>query len=83
MFHLIYSVCPPLADVTEKDVAMYSSRSLPVATAAKERHAKTLRKKQLPWWKILGEEWEGDDVEDFQEEKERLEAELLLEAMGI
>ncbi|KAK3787699.1 hypothetical protein RRG08_031928 [Elysia crispata] len=77
----LLALAPPLKDVTEKDVAMYSSRSLPVAVAAKDRHLKMLRTKQLPWWKILGEE-EGD-AEDFQEEKERLEAEMLLEAMGI
>ncbi|GFN86337.1 Iq calmodulin-binding motif-containing protein 1-like [Plakobranchus ocellatus] len=77
----LLALAPPLKDVTEKDVAMYSSRSLPVAIAAKERHAKTLRMRQLPWWKILGEEEE--DPEDVKEGKEQLEAELLLEAMGI
>ncbi|GFR71692.1 IQ calmodulin-binding motif-containing protein 1 [Elysia marginata] len=78
----LLALAPPLKDVTEKDVAMYSSRSLPVAVAAKDRHARSLRLKQLPWWKILGEEGDGD-AEDLQEERERMEAEMLLEAMGI
>ncbi|RUS91233.1 hypothetical protein EGW08_001039, partial [Elysia chlorotica] len=56
----LLALAPPLKGVTEKDVAMYSSRSLPVAVAAKERHARVLRAKQLPWWRVLGEDQDAD-----------------------
>jgi hypothetical protein len=43
-------VAPPLNSVTEKDVEMYSSNLLPVATKAKTDHIEQLRllRRSLP-----------------------------------
>ena len=53
---------------------MYSSRSLAVATKAKEQHNAMLKRLQQPWWR---QKWQEDDELD-EEEKEKLESELQL-----
>ncbi|XP_025084498.1 IQ calmodulin-binding motif-containing protein 1-like [Pomacea canaliculata] len=65
-------LAPPLKDVTQKDVEMFSSRSLPVATKAKAQHNVSLQRLQRPWWRQLwDEEEEMDDAL-----QEQLEAEM-------
>lgn len=65
-------MAPPLKDVTQKDVEMFSSRSLPVATKAKAQHNVSLQRLQRPWWRqLLDEEEEMDDAL-----QEQLEAEM-------
>ncbi|XP_070175320.1 IQ calmodulin-binding motif-containing protein 1-like [Littorina saxatilis] len=69
-------LAPPLKDVTEKDVEMYSSRSLPVATKAKQQHTAVLTRLQRPWWR---QKWQEDDEPEMDEdERERMESELQL-----
>eukprot|EP00795_Rhopilema_esculentum_P014283 gene14283-5316_t len=69
---------PKLTEVTKKDVEMLSSRSVPVAVAARRQHNEVLRKQQQPWWQSLMEENEDVDIAKL---KERLkEGELTDEA---
>ncbi|XP_052803599.1 IQ calmodulin-binding motif-containing protein 1-like [Mya arenaria] len=56
------SLAPPLDKVTQKDVEMYSTRSVPVATKARVNHMETLRNLQLPWWKKLGDEFQEAEI---------------------
>ncbi|OXB81613.1 UNVERIFIED_CONTAM: hypothetical protein H355_008775 [Colinus virginianus] len=53
---------PRLAEITEKDLAVFMSRSVPVATRARESHSAMLKHARWPWWKKLGDEFEEDDV---------------------
>ncbi|XP_065607184.1 IQ calmodulin-binding motif-containing protein 1 [Cyrtonyx montezumae] len=53
---------PQLAEITEKDLAVFMSRSVPVAIRAKESHSAMLKHARWPWWKKLGDEFEEDDV---------------------
>lgn len=62
-------MAPSLKDVTEKDVEMYSSFSLPVATKAKANHRHEMDKLTQPWWKRLGDEFH----EPVFEEEEKLQ----------
>ena len=66
----------PLASLTDKDVEMYSSRSLPVATKAKQQHAAMVTRLQRPWWRTKWQEGEEEGMDD--DEKERLESELMM-----
>ncbi|XP_045208275.2 IQ calmodulin-binding motif-containing protein 1-like [Mercenaria mercenaria] len=58
------SLAPDLNKVTDRDVDMYSSRSVPVATKARVNHMETLRNLQLPWWKKLGDEFQDSEVQE-------------------
>ena len=69
----MFAVAPPLKDVTQKDVEMYSSRSLPVATKAKQQHNAMLQRLQQPWWR---QEWQDDELDE--EEKDKIESEIQL-----
>ncbi|XP_068543585.1 IQ calmodulin-binding motif-containing protein 1 [Anas acuta] len=53
---------PRLAETTEKDLAVFMSRSVPVATKAKQSHNAMLKYARWPWWKKLGDEFVEDDV---------------------
>ncbi|KAK7495678.1 hypothetical protein BaRGS_00013125 [Batillaria attramentaria] len=69
-------LAPPLKDVTQKDVEMYSSRSLPVATKAKAQHNATLQRLQRPWWR---QQWEEDEeIDELERENYIAEMNLLL-----
>ena len=57
-------MAPDLNKVTHRDVNMYSSRSVPVATKARVSHMETLRNLQLPWWKKLGDEFQDTEVQE-------------------
>ena len=59
---VLFPVAPGLESVTQKDVEMYSSRSVPVATKARVNHMETLRNLQLPWWKKLGDEFQDSEI---------------------
>ncbi|KFP26579.1 IQ calmodulin-binding motif-containing protein 1, partial [Colius striatus] len=53
---------PGLAETTEKDLDVFMSRSIPVATKARQTHNTMLKYNRLPWWKKLGDEFMDDDV---------------------
>ncbi|NXT88621.1 IQCB1 protein, partial [Anhinga rufa] len=53
---------PGLAETTEKDIDVFMSRSIPVATKARQSHNTMLKYTRWPWWKKLGDEFEEDDV---------------------
>ncbi|XP_053553202.1 IQ calmodulin-binding motif-containing protein 1, partial [Bombina bombina] len=54
---------PSLTKVTEKDLEMFNSRSVPIALKAKESHSTMLKRSRWPWWKKLSDEFiEEDDV---------------------
>ncbi|KAK2525884.1 Iqcb1 [Columba guinea] len=53
---------PGLAEATEKDLDVFLSRSIPVATKARQSHNTMLKYTRWPWWKKLGAEFEEDDV---------------------
>ncbi|KAG8432149.1 hypothetical protein GDO86_016691, partial [Hymenochirus boettgeri] len=55
---------PSLSEVTEKDVEVFTSRTLPVAVKAKQSHNMMMKRSRWPWWRKLGDE--------FIEEDERL-----------
>ncbi|XP_060591516.1 IQ calmodulin-binding motif-containing protein 1-like [Ruditapes philippinarum] len=58
------ALAPDLNKVTQRDVDMYSSRSVPVATKARVSHMETLRNLQLPWWKKLGDEFQDSEIQE-------------------
>ncbi|KAM6397697.1 IQ calmodulin-binding motif-containing protein 1 isoform 2-T5 [Pluvialis apricaria] len=53
---------PGLAETTEKDLDVFTSRSIPVATKARQSHNTMLKYARWPWWKKLGDEFVEDDV---------------------
>ncbi|NWH82442.1 IQCB1 protein, partial [Piaya cayana] len=53
---------PGLADTTEKDLDVFMSRSVPVATKARQSHNTMLKYNSWPWWKKLGDEFVEDDA---------------------
>ncbi|KFP77353.1 IQ calmodulin-binding motif-containing protein 1, partial [Acanthisitta chloris] len=53
---------PGLAETTEKDLGVFRSRSIPVATKARQSHNTMLKHTRWPWWKKLGDEFVEDDV---------------------
>ncbi|XP_074884882.1 IQ calmodulin-binding motif-containing protein 1 [Buteo buteo] len=53
---------PGLARTTEKDLDVFMSRSIPVATKARQSHNTMLKYTRWPWWKKLGDEFMEDDV---------------------
>ncbi|NWW99299.1 IQCB1 protein, partial [Caloenas nicobarica] len=53
---------PGLAEATEKDLDVFMSRSIPVATKARQSHNTMLKYTRWPWWKKLGDEFVEDDV---------------------
>ncbi|KAH9509779.1 IQ calmodulin-binding motif-containing protein 1 [Bulinus truncatus] len=75
----LIQLAPSLQAVTQKDIDMYSSRSLPVATVAKQQHNETLKRLQQPWWKVLG----MDELEINDDDKDRIKAELFLDNLGL
>ncbi|KAM4698182.1 IQ calmodulin-binding motif-containing protein 1-like [Rhinophrynus dorsalis] len=52
---------PSLADVTEKEVDTFTSRSVPIALKAKQCHSTMLKRSRWPWWKKLGDEFSEED----------------------
>ncbi|XP_069080376.1 IQ calmodulin-binding motif-containing protein 1 isoform X2 [Pleurodeles waltl] len=55
---------PGLKESTEKDLDIYTSRSIPVATKAKQCHNLMLKYTRWPWWKKLGDEFMDDEAVD-------------------
>ncbi|XP_005049653.1 PREDICTED: IQ calmodulin-binding motif-containing protein 1 isoform X3 [Ficedula albicollis] len=53
---------PGLAETTEKDLGTFMSRSIPIATKARQSHNTMLKYTRWPWWKKLGDEFMEDDV---------------------
>ncbi|KAM6348270.1 IQ calmodulin-binding motif-containing protein 1 isoform 2-T5 [Alca torda] len=53
---------PGLAEIMEKDLDVFMSRSIPVATKARQSHNTMLKYTRCPWWKKLGDEFVEDDV---------------------
>ncbi|CAI9719863.1 calmodulin-binding motif-containing 1-like [Octopus vulgaris] len=53
---------PKLESVTEKDIDIYSSPSLPISTKAKIAHKKALKKIAAPWWQKLEDSDEEEDI---------------------
>ncbi|NWS62673.1 IQCB1 protein, partial [Chunga burmeisteri] len=53
---------PGFAEITEKDLDVFMSRSVPVATKARQSHNTMLKYTHWPWWKKLGDEFVEDDV---------------------
>ncbi|XP_054133949.1 IQ calmodulin-binding motif-containing protein 1 [Melozone crissalis] len=53
---------PGLAETTEKDIGAFMSRSIPVASKARQAHNTMLKYTCRPWWKKLGDEFMEDDV---------------------
>ncbi|PKU40187.1 hypothetical protein llap_9503 [Limosa lapponica baueri] len=53
---------PGLAETTGKDLDVFMSRSVPVATKARQSHNTMLKYTRWPWWKKLGDEFVEDDV---------------------
>ncbi|XP_076091830.1 IQ calmodulin-binding motif-containing protein 1-like isoform X1 [Mytilus galloprovincialis] len=60
-------LAPPLNSVTDKDVEMYSSNLLPVATKAKTNHIEQLRLLRQPWWKKLCDEYQDQEYVDDEQ----------------
>ncbi|XP_064594930.1 IQ calmodulin-binding motif-containing protein 1-like [Liolophura sinensis] len=58
---------PPLKDLTDKDVDMFSSRSVPVAARAQQAHKEELRLLRQPWWRKLGDEYQDQLYEEEQD----------------
>ncbi|KAK3591386.1 hypothetical protein CHS0354_005304 [Potamilus streckersoni] len=63
----LVSLAPDLSHVTEKDVEMFSSRSVPVATKARVNHMEQLRIMKLPWYRKLGDEYQDTMIEEEED----------------
>ncbi|NWU96977.1 IQCB1 protein, partial [Upupa epops] len=64
---------PGLAETTEKDLDVFMSRSVPVATKARQSHNTMLKYTHWPWWKKLEED---EFVEENVVPDDALNAEL-------
>ncbi|XP_072274015.1 IQ calmodulin-binding motif-containing protein 1 [Pyxicephalus adspersus] len=53
---------PSLKDATEKDIDLFTSRSIPVALKAKQSHNTMLKRSCWPWWKKLSDEFIEEDI---------------------
>ncbi|NXN06685.1 IQCB1 protein, partial [Indicator maculatus] len=53
---------PGLAETTEKDLHVFMSRSISVATKARQSHNTMLKYTRWPWWKKLEDEFMEDGV---------------------
>ncbi|XP_072325832.1 IQ calmodulin-binding motif-containing protein 1-like [Scyliorhinus torazame] len=53
---------PSLKEATEQDTVMFSSRSVPVATRARQSHNTMLQFTRGPWWKKLGDEFQDPEM---------------------
>ncbi|XP_075037273.1 IQ calmodulin-binding motif-containing protein 1 isoform X2 [Mixophyes fleayi] len=53
---------PSLRGATEKDIELFTSRSVPVALKAKQCHSTMLKRSRWPWWKKLSDEFVEEDV---------------------
>ncbi|KAM5153212.1 IQ calmodulin-binding motif-containing protein 1 [Mantella aurantiaca] len=52
---------PNLKEATEKDIDLFTSRSIPVALKAKQSHSTMLKRSRWPWWKKLSDEFVEED----------------------
>lgn len=52
---------PSLKEATEKDIDLFTSRSIPVALKAKQSHSTMLKRSRWPWWKKLSDEFVEED----------------------
>ena len=58
-------------NVTSEDVESFSSRSRPVAAAARRQHNEMLKRLKQPWWKSLSEETDERDLEHLRDVAKR------------
>ncbi|XP_072436040.1 IQ calmodulin-binding motif-containing protein 1-like isoform X2 [Chiloscyllium punctatum] len=58
---------PGLKEATEKDVEVFSSRSVPVAARARQSHNTMLQYTRGPWWKKLGDEFQDPEMIDTED----------------
>ncbi|XP_043930956.1 IQ calmodulin-binding motif-containing protein 1 [Protopterus annectens] len=63
----LLSNAPGLKEVTEKELDLFTSRSLPVAARAKQSHNTMLQFTRWPWWKKLGDEFIDPEAIPSQE----------------
>ncbi|XP_013413711.1 IQ calmodulin-binding motif-containing protein 1 [Lingula anatina] len=56
-----------LKDVTEKDIDVFSSKSVPIATKARLNHQHELRLLRQPWYRKLGDEFKETEYEGEEE----------------
>ncbi|XP_051568344.1 IQ calmodulin-binding motif-containing protein 1 [Myxocyprinus asiaticus] len=52
---------PSLKDARAEDVFLFLSRSVPVATRARQSHTALIQSMRLPWWRMLGEEFSSPE----------------------
>ncbi|XP_018413588.1 PREDICTED: IQ calmodulin-binding motif-containing protein 1 [Nanorana parkeri] len=52
---------PSLKEATDKDIDLFTSRSIPVALKAKQSHSTMLKRSRWPWWKKLSDEFVEED----------------------
>ncbi|XP_068102309.1 IQ calmodulin-binding motif-containing protein 1 [Hyperolius riggenbachi] len=52
---------PSLKEAAEKDVELFTCRSVPVALKAKQSHSTMLKRSRWPWWKKLSDEFVDED----------------------
>ena len=60
----VFTVAPSLKDVTDKDIEMFTSRSVPVATKARLNHTEELKLLRQPWWKKLTDEIQDQEYDE-------------------
>ncbi|XP_019378132.1 PREDICTED: IQ calmodulin-binding motif-containing protein 1 [Gavialis gangeticus] len=53
---------PRLVEAAEKDLEVFMSRSIPIASKAKQSHNAILKCTRWPWWKKLEDEFMEDDA---------------------
>ena len=67
LFQIAFVDAPRLSEVTREDIEILSSRSGPVATAARKQHNKYIKRHNQPWWQSLGEDNDEVDLDRIRD----------------
>lgn len=62
----MFTDAPKLTTLRLEDIEKFTSRSVPVATKARENHNCEIRLLNQPWWRKLGNEHQDSQYEDEQ-----------------
>ena len=66
-FQIAFADAPRLTDVTREDIEILSSRSGPVAAAARRQHNEYIKRHNQPWWQSLCEDNDETDLDRIRD----------------
>ena len=67
LLYATHTAAPKLCDLTEEELKLFVSHSVPVATKARHDHNEELRILRQPWWKKLGDEYQDEKLAEESE----------------